>query len=136
MSKWSSAYRDSRWQKKRLEVMERDGFTCCSCGKGEADGTFLNVHHAYYEKGNAPWEYPADTLYTLCDDCHSEIHKVLKRLMRRLSGSVEQSYRALGYSDGLYADIDTLIEGNEYYYQGFSDGYTAVPVETDCEDAQ
>ena len=73
MSKWSSAFRDSRWQKLRLEVMERDEWTCQSCGaKGE--GITLNVHHAYYESGKAPWEYPKNCLVTWCDTCHENRH--------------------------------------------------------------
>ena len=79
MSKWSSAFRDSRWQKLRLEIMERDGWTCKSCG-ATGDGVTLNVRHAYYESGKAPWEYPADSLVTWCEDCHGKIHEAQKRL--------------------------------------------------------
>jgi len=80
MSKWSSAYRDSRWQKLRLEVLSRDNWTCRRCGKGTDSGVSLNVHHAFYESGHAPWEYEPDTLFTLCQDCHGKIHEELKRL--------------------------------------------------------
>jgi hypothetical protein len=79
MSKWSSAFRDSRWQKLRLEIMERDGWTCKSCG-ATGDGVTLNVHHAYYESGRAPWEYPTDTLVTWCEDCHGKIHEAQKAM--------------------------------------------------------
>jgi hypothetical protein len=84
MSKWSSAFRDSRWQKLRLEIMERDGWTCKSCG-ASGDGVTLNVHHAYYESGKAPWEYPTDTLVTWCEDCHGKIHEAQKVLARDLA---------------------------------------------------
>lgn len=60
--------RDPRWQKKRLEIMERDGFACRGCG--DKDST-LNVHHGYYKKGCDPWEYHQSTLVTLCEKCHS-----------------------------------------------------------------
>lgn len=59
--------RDPRWQKKRLEIMERDGFACQLCGDEEST---LNVHHGYYRRGAKPWEYPDETLHTLCEDCH------------------------------------------------------------------
>lgn len=59
--------RDPRWQRKRLEIMERDGFACRCCGQ---DTETLNVHHGYYEKGLEPWEYENDTLWTLCEHCH------------------------------------------------------------------
>ena len=81
MSKWSSAYRDSRWQKLRLQIMERDGWKCRACGRGEKDGTTLNVHHAYYESNKSPWDYPAETLITYCEDCHEERHAIQKRIL-------------------------------------------------------
>ena len=83
MSKWSSAFRDSRWQKLRLEVMERDGWKCRRCGKKE--GVTLNVHHAYYEAGKAPWEYPKQTLVTFCEECHAFRHKQQTDLLVKLS---------------------------------------------------
>lgn len=81
MSKRSSMYRDSRWQQKRLEIMERDNWTCRSCG-ASGDGTFLNVHHAYYEAGCKPWEYDNDLLITWCEDCHEKHHRRLKEIQK------------------------------------------------------
>jgi len=86
MSKWSSAYRDSRWQRKRLEIMERDNFTCQSCGKGEADAITLNVHHIYYTVGVAPWEYPAEALITLCEKCHESVAASQKQAAAAIGG--------------------------------------------------
>ena len=82
MSKWSSEYRDVRWQKKRLEIMERDEFMCQCCGKKE-DVT-LNVHHAYYEKGLKPWEYEGNLLTTLCEDCHTLKHEYQKKILSNM----------------------------------------------------
>ena len=39
--------RDPRWQKKRLEIMERDDFTCVHC---QDNASTLNVHHGFYTK--------------------------------------------------------------------------------------
>jgi len=69
---WNDQYKDPRWQKKRLEVLEHDNFTCCSC-KSKDD--HLHVHHSYYAKGNKIWEYPVSSLLTLCDTCHSNMHR-------------------------------------------------------------
>ena len=63
--------RDPRWQKKRLEIMQRDGFKCFDCG--ESTNT-LAVHHAYYVKGRKCWDYPSFALSTLCADCHAYRH--------------------------------------------------------------
>ena len=80
MSKWSSAYRDSRWQRKRLEVMERDEWTCRSCGKS-GEGVTLNVHHIHYEAGRSPWDYDDELLITWCACCHKERHDKQKQLL-------------------------------------------------------
>jgi hypothetical protein len=77
---WADAYKDSRWQKKRLEIMERDGWKCRSCGSGKDDGITLNVHHQHYVKGHKPWEYKDEELVTLCEDCHSEITRAREEI--------------------------------------------------------
>lgn len=57
-----------KWQKKRLEILERDKFMCCLCGDTE---TTLNVHHLEYT-GN-PWDAASEKLQTLCEHCHGAI---------------------------------------------------------------
>jgi cytochrome c553 len=61
--------RDPRWQKKRLQILSRDGWACQSCGDTE---TTLNVHHKYYKKNADPWDYLDEPLVTLCEICHEE----------------------------------------------------------------
>ena len=68
---YSEKLKDPRWQRKRLEIMQRDLFVCSSCGNAEAT---LHVHHDYYVKGREPWDYPSFALKTLCADCHDEQH--------------------------------------------------------------
>jgi len=67
--------KDPRWQKRRLEIMQRDNFTCRRCGNGLNDGVSLNVHHFTYRKCK-PWEYFDYELVTLCENCHHEIHDI------------------------------------------------------------
>lgn len=71
---YSELLKDPRWQRKRLEIMERAGFKCEACGNGSDT---LHVHHGYYEKNKKPWEYANDTLWCLCVGCHeiAEDHK-------------------------------------------------------------
>ena len=59
---------DPKWQKKRLQVLERDKFTCHSCLS--TDNT-LHVHHKMYKNGRMAWEYHIDDLVTLCHECHN-----------------------------------------------------------------
>lgn len=70
MSKYSSLLRDPRWQRRRLEVLERDGWACRECQGAQSE---LQVHHIYYRKGLLPWEYDEASLVTLCSDCHAEV---------------------------------------------------------------
>lgn len=60
---------DPRWQRVRLAVMGREDFTCQGCGSKDKP---LQVHHGYYERGFEPWDYPTDTLWCLCANCHQE----------------------------------------------------------------
>lgn len=60
-------YKDPRWQKKRLEIMQRDEFMCQNCYDEEST---LNVHHKYYIHNKKPWEYHDQLLITLCEECH------------------------------------------------------------------
>jgi hypothetical protein len=104
MTAWAAKYKDARWQKKRLEIMNRDGWACVSCG-AEGEGVTLNVHHAYYESGKAPWEYPDDVLNTLCEKCHERIHFLQKKLMTGImrENATETLEALVGYADGDYS---------------------------------
>ena len=59
--------RDPRWQRRRLEILERDGWACALCGD---DISTLAVHHRWYEKDIEPWEQSNESLVTLCERCH------------------------------------------------------------------
>ena len=72
---YSEKLKDPRWQKKRLEVLEKAGWKCEWC---ECDGKTLNVHHGRYEKDMEPWEYSILELHALCDECHKKRHEIEK----------------------------------------------------------
>lgn len=77
MSEYAEKLKDVRWQKKRLKILERDKFTCQGCWESEDSAKFhkvkltLHVHHCYYERGREPWDYPNESLISLCEECHS-----------------------------------------------------------------
>lgn len=56
------------WQKKRLEILQRDEWRCQRCDR--ADKT-LHVHHRVYYESD-PWNIPNTALETLCDECHEQ----------------------------------------------------------------
>jgi hypothetical protein len=67
-----------KWQKKRLEILQRDDFKCQSCG---ADNEELHVHHKWYEYGKDIWDYENECFQTLCHLCHNEIELHLKEIL-------------------------------------------------------
>ena len=92
---YSEKLRDPRWQKKRLCVMQRDGFACRDCGDEKST---LQVHHCHYEKGG-PWMTDERFLLTLCGDCHEERGEVEKDLKtffgEMLAGTPIGAFQAL-----------------------------------------
>lgn len=63
---YSEKLKSPKWQKKRLEILNRDNFQCKFCG--DIDNP-LHVHHiSYCEKD--PWDINNDLLLTLCESCH------------------------------------------------------------------
>ena len=80
---YSEKLKHPLWQKKRLEIMQRDGFKCTLCGDND---TTLAVHHLAYE--NNPWEVDNSKLITVCKHCHIVLEKY-KELTDYFSGIIE-----------------------------------------------
>lgn len=84
-----------KWQKKRLRILERDGWQCVACGANDIQ---LHAHHTVYTKGAKPWEYDDETLVTLCKNCHHDAHWI-DRIEGEVMGivipwSFDHSYQA------------------------------------------
>jgi len=60
---YSDKLKNPLWQRKRLEILQRDNFQCQSCLTTTKE---LNVHHFNYRK--EPWESEDFELVTLCVD--------------------------------------------------------------------
>lgn len=62
----------------RFDILQRDGFKCCICGRGAADGVRLEVDHKYPKsKGGTD---NLSNLWTLCFQCNrgksaKQLHK-------------------------------------------------------------
>lgn len=91
---YSNLLKDPRWQRKRLETMERDNFTCQLCFHRDKS---LNVHHKRYIPGALPWEYPLSDLITLCEDCHGKYHreirktKAMARILSKMADALQET---------------------------------------------
>lgn len=77
---YSQRLKDPRWQRKRLEVMERDNWTCRDTYVKDKP---LNVHHCWYAKGG-PWETPNEYLLTLTEEAHRERQELESRAKKAL----------------------------------------------------
>lgn len=71
MSEYTELLKLPAWQKKRLEIFNRDGFRCQHC---DTDQVSLNVHHKEYIRGRMPWDYEDSNFETLCETCHKLLH--------------------------------------------------------------
>lgn len=98
---YSEKLRDPRWQKKRLEILERDKWMCQMCGDEQST---LAVHHKRYLAGKEPWEYENHFLMTLCEECHAN-----ERETRR--GHEEDLLAILKEKGFMANDIHILAEG-------------------------
>lgn len=115
---YAEMLKDPRWQKKRLEVMQRDGFRCQHCLREDKP---LQVHHLVYDKDKKPWEYDNNQLITLCEDCHqneteenSEIYNYFKILVSQF----KKSKLSLSVLNGILGQLSEFLysfnENEEY----------------------
>lgn len=83
---YAEKLKDPRWQKKRLEILNRDSFTCQCCAYDDKE---LHVHHVKYNSN--PWDADDDDLMTLCKDCHLEVEKA-KVIFKNAEGFFIRDY--------------------------------------------
>lgn len=95
-------YLNPKWQKKRLEILERDNYTCTQCGDNE---NTLHVHHSHYVKGHKYWEYSESSLTTLCEHCHKDYHEAIKDI---------DTYRIKRLSQLIFDFHDFCCDHSEY----------------------
>lgn len=66
---YSDLLKRPAWQKKRLEILNRDSWACRFCGDNASE---LHIHHLIYLPDRLPWDYPDEYLVTLCHACHQD----------------------------------------------------------------
>lgn len=75
------------WQRKRLEIMDRDGYRCVQCKSLGEPGNYLQVDHKHYVSGAFPWEAPNRYLQTVCRRCHERL-TLWRRRISELAGDM------------------------------------------------
>lgn len=80
------------WQKKRLEIFDRDNWTCVSCNRNcLRTGITAHVHHIKYLPQFEPWEYDNSFLATYCELCHNTEHLIGDQINESLVDLVRQN---------------------------------------------
>lgn len=100
MATYSEKLKDPRWQKKRLEIFQRDNWTCQKCEDTEAT---LNAHHKDYLRNVELWDYPDELLITLCENCHN--NELTRDNLEKL---IITEMRQRFWSDDLFIILDGL----------------------------
>lgn len=117
-----------KWQKKRLEILQLNEFTCEECG---ADDQTLHIHHSYYEKGRAPWDYPESSLHCLCAACHQRIQNSQSLLQRQIGRlDLSDTEVMIGYAMGLEFRAYPVVRLRVFSYavaQGIGDAWGVTP---------
>jgi 5-methylcytosine-specific restriction endonuclease McrA len=68
-----------KWKNKRNEIFKRDSYKCTCCG---ADRNLVVHHTFYYKEVVNPWQYPSDSLLTLCRKCHDNYHLTHENIIK------------------------------------------------------
>jgi hypothetical protein len=127
---YSDKLKDPKWQQKRLRVFEKAGFRCGRC---HVETKMLHVHHAYYEKGVKPWEYPDESLHCLCVDCHEHVQQISSLLQREIGTiGLAGAEQLLGYAMGVKSQIAPMAKlqvFSPHVLQGIADAW-ALPTES------
>jgi len=117
MMQYHEQMKHPNWQKKRLEVLEANGFTCEDCGAKDQE---LHVHHPYYKRGAMIWQYEIEELQCLCHKCHTEVHAIDEKIKQSIALLTQnQKMRVLGFSDAMTGPF--MRSDNENYLEGFAD---------------
>lgn len=88
---YSDKLKDPRWQKKRLEILERDKWMCQDCGDNE---NTLHVHHRVYMYGKEPWDTPNEYLITLCAGCHEAEAESMSEALHDMNQEIKKKFLA------------------------------------------
>ena len=74
--------RDPKWKERADQIRVARKHTCEVCGTKDA---YMHVHHIYYDKNKEPWEYDDECYACLCPNCHSVVHKEVKKVSSLLA---------------------------------------------------
>ena len=95
---YAEKLKDPRWQKKRLEILQRDEFTCQCCKQNDKT---LHVHHKSYVYGKEPWDYNDNNFITYCYECHE-----LEEFYKNSFNDIVHDMKMSGYT---YSELHKIL---------------------------
>ncbi len=115
-----------KWQKKRLQVLNRDGFKCRLCDDTE---TALHVHHLKYTQ-KLPQDEPIENLITYCSDCHSVVeyfkqnnnNVVICKVLKFTSPQIPTAFIVKTTDNNLF--FGNFNNNTVQFYWGLTEGYS------------
>lgn len=109
MTAYSEKLKSPKWQKRRLEILQRDNFTCQICTDTETE---LQIHHKKYT--GEPYEAPEDDLVTMCKCCHKAETYANKNGLNLISAFKKgQNYFGKLSDKSLYIPISFKVNGQQ-----------------------
>lgn len=106
-SEYAKKLLDPRWQRLRLEVLNRDKFTCQCCG---ATDKTLHAHHLFYwPNPEGPWEYDPSSILTVCEDCHEIEHQWIRHRDAVVLASITSAGFRNNFEMECFSDIMTTL---------------------------
>lgn len=76
-------YKSSAWEKKRLEILERDNYECQVCKEEGGFAPATTVHHILHLENRPDLALDDDNLLSVCAACHNREHpeRFIHRIM-------------------------------------------------------
>ena len=76
-------YKSSAWEKKRLEILERDNYECQVCKEEGGFTPATTVHHILHLENRPDLAFDNDNLLSVCAACHNKEHpeRFIHRIM-------------------------------------------------------
>jgi hypothetical protein len=119
---YKEQYLNPKWQKKRLEILQRDNFKCQMCG---SEDRTLHIHHFMYEKGKMIWEYDDSNFISICEQCHDTEHEEKDQLYESFI-DLKKSFHKNGLSNTLLNDVLRIINPDTLKIDYIGDGLKGI----------
>jgi 5-methylcytosine-specific restriction endonuclease McrA len=91
------------WRYVKLEVMERDNYTCVDCGKNLPEGRNGIVHHEHYDDWGKGNREEINSCVFICRKCHNGRHAHLE-MKRKVPFWAARYPETDGFSDEEFRD--------------------------------